>query len=240
MTRFLIPVLGVALGVVGTFGPLAQAPAGAALSLCSLLGLLTLLPARGPRSAEIRRESFWHGAGLAGALTLGAGFLMSPGPDHQAWMTPAIIYSSLAALAGIVITVIFVLRARRVLRRPGTPRSSFRTVLLSVLVGFWGLMSLGHAVFGVVYAAAYLMKDLTPAVNAVAMAYAENPSGFLSSVRASGDRLTVPVKGPEFSWGCGGDRHLTVDGAPVSTKQLDDKVLLAICEATGRPAPLVR
>lgn len=240
MMRFLIPVIGVALGVLGTFGPLAQAPAGAALSLLGLLGLLNILPARGPRSAEIRRESFWHGVGVAGALTLGSAFLMSPGESAQAWMTPAVIYSSLAALAGVFIAAIFVLRVRRALRKPGTPKSRVRTLLISALVGFWALISVGHAGFGMIYAAAYLMKDLKPAVSDVAMAYAEDPVGFVSSVRLSGDGVIAPVGGREFSWGCGADRQLVAGGVPVSTAPLDDKVLLKICEAAGSPLAYMR
>lgn len=240
MSRFLFPLLGIVLGVIGTFGPFSVAPAGGALSLCAILGLMMLMRVRGPRTHEIRNEAFWHGVGVAGALTLGAAFLMWPAESAQAWMTPAIVYSALAGLGGFAITAVFVIRVRRALRKPDTRKSRLRTALLSSVVALWALMSVAHAGFGLVYATAYLMTDLTPPVNAVAMAYAQDPSGFLSTARLTDKGLSVQVSGTDYVWGCGGERGLTVAGLPVSTIALDDRVLVKICEAVANPPPFAR
>lgn len=237
MRIILFPILGAALGFIGAFTPMSSFPAGGVLTVCAVLGLLSLFRAKAPRTAELRTEAFWHSALVGAVLAMGAGFLMHPWNDAENWARPAVIYSCMVALAVLVISGSFMFRVRRILKRDEAPRSLVRTISLSMLILLWVVGAFSQIGFGALYATANLINHLTPPVRLIAVSYAESPDEFLEGSRDVSGGISVTVNGINARWACEGEPFLTMSGAHMVTTDLDQKVLSTICAAapSGRP-----
>lgn len=239
MNKFVRPGVGAVLAMIGTFTPLVNGPAGAALIFAGLLSIFTM-----PRKKDVfpRRKSilaFNMSVVIAVILSIfHLAIFRERASPSEAWAS-TVIASSIAVFTVIgVIAVYYIVRWMKISKERNDPASGYGSRIIRALsallpptlwVGF-GFLNVFLTMMMVAYVT---MNSLSPAVSHMMTELNKDPETVRERVIVKDGMASLMGTGiiREYEWSCSDDvKTIMTDGVAHEVNDTDILVLSSLCE----------
>lgn len=228
MNKYVLPAIGIFLGVMGTATPMAQTPLGVALAVSGVMGLLTLWSSRGEIGAKIRRHAFITSLWIA--LTALVSTAVALGVPDNRLDTLFVYVQAVAFIALLVVVVLSVRYGLFAYRNRATEKRGIIARLVSFIGSFaaitiWIVIGLSIVWFPTLV----VSKKISPMVEV--MLRQMPPAGDSAIVRTDDIAKIVGEDDMTFTWMCPTPTEITVNAQPVPINTTDRLVLQRLCDA---------